>query len=239
MSLTSRSLPAVALVALLSLSLPLHAEDVLRPINDIVNIEATVTSDVVPDLAVVTLAIVREGPDVAPLTADVNQTLAKAFAEAKSVPGVIASNGGYTTSPRYDSRGSQSTRSGWTVRAQLVLKSTDFNALGALVGRLSQTLQIAGSGFELSPELRARESAALIERGARAFQDKAAAVARAFGYAGYGIREITIGNAGQSYAPRATMRMDVEMKSSAPLPLESGPVTLSLTVNGALQMRKS
>ena len=49
---------------------------------------------------------------------------------------------------------------------------------------------------EISPELRAREDAALIERGARAFQDKAAAATRAFGYAGYSIRQVNVGLAG-------------------------------------------
>ena len=210
------------------------------PLADVLNLDATVSSEVVPDLAVVTLAIVREGGDVSALTRDVNEMLASAFADAKSVRGVIASNGGYSTFPRFDSRGGQSTRTGWQVRAEMILKSKDFNALGTLVGRLSQTLQIAGSSFEISPELRAQEGASLIERGARAFQDKATSATRAFGYAGYSIREVTIGSAGQS-GGRRPVTMDyaaTAMKSVAPLPIEAGLVTLSLTVSGSLQLRK-
>jgi len=218
---------------------PVRAQDNQKPIADVLHIDATVTADVVPDLAVVTLAIVREGPDVAPLTSEVNQTLTKAFAEIRAVPGVSASNGGYTTFPRYDSRGGQTTRSGWQVRAQIVVKSKDFNTLGSLVGRLGQSLQIAGSSFEISPELRAQESTALIERGVRAFQDKAQAATRAFGYVGYSVREVTVGSAGQSFSPRAALRVESTLStSSSPLPIESGPVTLSVTVNGSVQMRK-
>ena len=216
------------------------AEERVAPLTDVLNLDATVSSEVAPDLAVVTLAVVREGADVAALTQDVNQTLTRAFAEARSVPSVVAANSGYTTFPRYDSRGGQSIRSGWQVRAEMTLKSKDFTALGTLVGKLSTTLQIAGSSFEISPELRAREDTALIERGARAFQEKANAAAKAFGYAGYSIRQITLGQAGQSGVPRPIpmMRGAMVAQESAPLPVESGRVNLSLTVNGSVQMRK-
>ncbi len=232
-------LAAVLLSVAAACPLAARADDATRPIADVLNLDATVSSDVVPDLAVITLAIVREGPDVAPLTNDVNQALAKAFADAKAVPGVVASNAGYTTSPRYDSRGSQTTRTGWEVSAQIVLKSKDFNALGGLVGRLGQSLQIVGSGFELSPELRAHESAALIDRGARAFQDKAAATTRAFGYGGFSIRQVTISDGAQS-GPRPMLRIAnaMSVSSPAPMPIEAGPVTLSLTVGGSVQMRR-
>ena len=233
-------LRSLVVAALLVLPLPGFAQDREVPVADVLNIDATVSSDVAPDLAVITLAIVREGSDVAPLSRDVNETLARAFAEAKKAPSVIASNGAYSTVPRYDNRLSSSgpaTRTGWQVQAEIVLKSRDFEALGVLVGKLSQTLQITRSGFEISPELRARESSALLDRGARAFQDKAAAAARAFGYAGYSIRQITIGDAQQNGGIRARS-FAVEQKVSAPLPVESGEVTLTLTINGSLQLRK-
>ena len=232
--------------ALLSglLTLPLHgyAQDREVPVADVLNIDATVSSEIVPDLAVITLAIVREGPDVAPLTRDINEALAKAFAEAKKTPGVIASNGGYSTVPRYDKpvlNSGPGSRTGWQVRAELVLKSKDFDALGSLVGKLSQNLQIARSGFEISPQLKAREGAALLDRGAQAFQDKAAAAARAFGYTGYSIRQVTLGDAQQSGGFMAKSFVAAASdRGAAPLPIESGQVTLTLTVNGSLQLRK-
>ncbi len=222
------------------LAVDARADDRVVPLADVLRIEATVASEVAPDLAVVTLAIVREGGDVAPLTRDVNETLARAFADAKGVPGVIAANGGYSTFPRFDSRGSGSTRTGWQVRAEMILKSKDFDALGALVGKLSQTLQISGSSFEISPELRAQEGSSLIDRGARAFQDRALAATRAFGYAGYSIREVQVGSPGQSGGGRPMVVMDAvaSSRSVAPLPVESGRVTLSLTVSGSLLMRR-
>ena len=231
----------LALVLALAAPLPSFAQERVAPLADVLELEATVTSEVVPDLLVVNLAVVREGPDVPPLTKAVNEALAKAFAEARAVPGVTAANAGYNTSPRYETRGSTSTRTGWSVTGAIVLKSKDFDALGTLVGKLSQTLQITGTGFAISPDLRARESAALIDRGARAFQDKATAAARAFGYAGYSIRQVNVGSAGETEGRlmRAQM-MDMAAVSAkaAPMPVEAGQVTLSLSVNGSVQMRK-
>lgn len=238
----SRS-PSFATALLIAAVIPFGAaaDERVAPLVDVLNLDATVSTEVAPDLAVVTLAIVREGVEVAPLTKDVNETLGRAFADAKSVPGVVAANGGYSTFPRYDSRGAQNTRTGWQVRAEMVLKSRDFTALGTLVGKLSQSLQISGSSFEISPELQRQESSALIERGAHVFQDKALATARALGYSGYSIREITVGNADQRGGLRAMTMNDfsaMSAKAAAPMPVESGRVTLSLTVAGSLQMRK-
>ena len=123
----------------------------------------------------------------------------------------------------------------------MLIKSKDFNALGNLVGKLSQTMQIAGSSFEISPELRAQESAMLIDRAARAFQERAASATKAFGYAGYSIRQVTLGNAGQSGNPRPMFiegNSQARLGAAPPLPVESGRVTLSLTVSGSVQMRK-
>lgn len=234
-------LAVLAISILLALPPAASAQEPVAPLADVLELEATVTSDVVPDLAVVTLAVVREGPEVPALTREVNEALARAFADAKAVPSVIAANAGYSTTPRMDSRGATTTRTGWSVRGSILLKSRDFDALGTLVGRLSQTLQITGSGFEISPELRARETAALLDRGARAFQDKAVAASRAFGYSGYAIRQVNVGSAGESGGRllRAPMMdMNAMSKSAMPLPVEAGQVTLSLSVNGSVQMRK-
>jgi predicted secreted protein len=232
------SLASLAFVTLVALFTTAPAHSAEEVVADVLDLDATVTADVVPDFAVITMVVVRAGPDVAPLTSDVNRVLAKAFADAKAVPAVLAASGGYSTSPHYEMRNNQNVRSGWEVQAQVILKSKDIDALGALVGRLSQSLQIASSGFEVSPDLRARTSAALIDQGARAFQDKATATARALGYAGYSIRHVTVGEAGQAPGPRPMFKLaQMAARAAEPLPIEAGPVTLSLTFSGSLQMR--
>lgn len=204
---------------------------------DVLMLDTTVSADVTPDLATVTLAATREGTDAPTVTKEVNQLLARALAEAKATPGVLASTGGYATYPRFDNKG---TRTGWQVRAELVLKSKDFGTLGKLAGKLGGSLQIVGSGFEVSPELRAAEEEKLIERGVQAFQNKARATVKALGLGGYSLREITIGTAQlQGGGPRPLYAKAAMAESAAaPMPIESGPVQLTLTVGGSVQMHR-
>lgn len=213
-----------------------QAQDRPAPL-DVLNLDASVSSEIAPDLAVIVMAVNREGTDTAAMTRDVNQVLAKAIEQAKATPGVQVSSGGYSTSPRYDNKGQ---RTGWQVRAELILKSKDFGSLGALAGNLSSTMNISSNSFELSPELRASEEGRMIESAVNAFKTKASATAKAFGYAGYIIREVTLGQAMQgSPAPKVMMmRSETMMTASAPMPIESGRMTLQLSVNGSVQMRK-
>ncbi len=204
---------------------------------DVLNLDASVSSEITPDLAVIVMAVNREGPDTTVMTREVNQALAKAIEQAKATPGVQVSSGGYSTSPRYDNKGQ---RIGWQVRAELILKSKDFGSLGTLAGKLSNLMSISSNSFELSPELRASEEARMIDSAVAAFKTKASATVKAFGYAGYMIREVTLGQAMQGGpAPKVMMmRSEMNMAASAPMPIESGRMTLQLSVNGSVQMRK-
>lgn len=223
---------------LLALAPPLAAQERAPAAPaDVLSLDVNVSSEVSPDLAVVTLAVDREGPDAAALTRDINQILARALAQAKAVPGIVASSGGYNTFPRHDKQGK---RIGWQLHAELILKSADFGALGQLAGRLANDMVITGSGFEVSPALRSAEEARLIEAGAAAFQAKANHAVKAFGYTGYRIREIQLGSAGQQSGPRPVMMRATSKSSdeSVALPLESGRATLNLSVSGSVQMQR-
>jgi len=210
-----------------------------RPSNEILNLEASVSTEVVPDLAVVVMSVQREGQDTSALTQEVDQVLGHALADAKSNPAILAASGGYSTGERTDNRGQ---RTGWQVRASLILKSKDFAALGRLAARLAAggtgALVIVSSNFEVSPELRLSEEGALVERGVAAFKSKAAQASRAFGYSGYVVREVTVGAVSNSGGPRPMMHMAPSAASaeSAPMPIEGGRVTLQLTVHGSVQM---
>jgi predicted secreted protein len=206
------------------------------PIIDGLSLESTVTTQVAPDTAVIVMAVDKEGADTAALTAETNQILAKGMADAKATAGVQAASGGYSTTQIYNNKGQ---RTGWHVRAELILKSKDFGSLGKLAGRLSSTMQIAQNSFELSPELRGAEEDKLIERGIAALQQKAKAAVKALGYKDFTVREITLGSARlNNEQPMPQMRMSVASASAEAMPIESGRVNLQLTVQGLLTMKR-
>ena len=231
----------LALAAALAASLAAgtaHAQD--RPsVIDVLTLDATVSTEVTPDLAVVMLTAVREGADASALSQEVNQTIARAIAVAKATAGMTVASAGYSTTPRSDNKGQ---RIGWQVRAGMIVKSRDFTALGKLAGQLSAgdgAPQITGTYFELSPELRASEETGLIDRAAAEFKAKASAAAKAFGYGSYTIREIRLGSPALGPQPRiaGVATFAAEARSPTPMPIEGGRVTLQLTVSGSVQMR--
>lgn len=209
--------------------------------RDALTLDATVATEVVPDLAVVTLAAEAQGADAGSITREVQQAINAALAQAKATAGVEARTGAFATNQRWNSKGA---RDGWTVRAELILKAKDFAVLGTLAGKLAQQkLMIVGSGFELSRELRDREEQALVERGIAAFRSKAQTGSRAFGFASYGLREVNLGSISgdarpiepKMYAMRAAAAPATD---APPMAIEGGKVTLTLTVNGTVLMSK-
>jgi predicted secreted protein len=209
------------------------------PSRDALTLDATVVTEVIPDLAVITLAAEAQGIEAAVITREVQQAINAALAQAKAAPGVEARTGAFATSQRWNNKG---TRDGWTVRAELILKAKDFAVLGTLAGKLAQQkLMIVGSGFELSRELREREEAGLIERGIAAFRNKAQTASRAFGFGNYTLREVNLGSiAGDArpiqpkvYAMRAAV---AQAADAEPVAIEGGKVILTLTVNGTVLM---
>lgn len=208
-------------------------------VSDVLNLSGSASAEAAPDLAVVTMTVVRDGADSASLTQDIEQVMTRALADAKSVTAVTAASGGFSTNPHYDSKGA---RTSWQVRAELILRSRDFVALGKLAGKLSAPtdgLQITSSGFEVSPELRQDVETELVERAIANFKARAAQASRALGYAGYTLREVTVGQAQLSGGPHPMPIRMMAAASSSPsvaLPLESGRATLQLEVHGSVQM---
>ncbi len=205
---------------------------------DGLTLESTVTTQVTPDMAVIVMAVDKEGTDTAALTSETNQILTKALADAKATPGVQASSGGYNTSQIYNNKGQ---RTGWHVRAELILKSKDFGSLGKLAGKLSSAMQIAQNSFELSPELKASEEQGLIERGIAAMQQKAKAAVKSLGYKDFVVREITLGSAQVQFNQQMNVRVASMAKMDGggeAMPIESGRVNLQLSVSGQLTMKR-
>ena len=236
-ALMQRALHITALC--LALGSAAHAQDRPAPV-DVLELNANATSEVVADTAVVTLSVVRDGTDVAALTQDASATLDHALTDARTIPVITANSGGFSTQPRNNEHGATV---GWTVHADMILKSHDFVALGKLVGRLTAAaggMQITASSFEVSNELRQSEESDLITRAITAFKMKANSASKALGYASWSIRSVNVGqvSSGGGPHPMFAMRASAMSSASAPVvPLEAGRVVLEVAVSGSVQMR--
>ena len=71
------------------------------------------------------------------------------------------------------------------------------------------------------------------------FKVRAAEIAKSFGFATYTLREVAVNAGDQAYPPRPRM-MAMEAKSAmndAPVPVEAGKATVTVTVSGSVQLQ--
>jgi len=211
------------------------AQSSQQPYFNVVTLEASATADVPTDTLTVTLFTEEQGPDPAQLAAQVNARIDEALAKAKAQPKVDAHSGNYQTSPIYD-RASQIT--GWRIRADIVLESRDFKAVGALAGMLQPAMKLSSMVFSLSRSAREAAESSLLTEALGRFQEKAGAVAKALGFPGYVLGQIAVRSEGPIRPPVAMRGVAMAaMADGAPqpaVPVEGGKNAVTVFVSGTV-----
>lgn len=231
---------AIALAAPLAFAAPPAAE-MANPLvpQGVVSLSSSATLEVTRDLLSVTFNTTREGADAATVQSQLKQALDAALAEAKKVakPGQVeVQTGNFNISPRYTNKG---VASGWQGSAELVVEGRDMQAIGQLTGRIT-TLTISRVGYAISRELRERSEGEVSAQAIARYRAKAADYAKQFGYSGYVIREVNVSSNEQQPLPRPMLMQAKAMSapSDEALPVEPGKGTVTVNVNGTVQMTK-
>jgi predicted secreted protein len=211
---------------------------VQAPPQNVLQLSASGTVEAQQDLLNLSLATTREGADSQAVQSQLKAALEAALTEARksAQPGQMdVRTGTFGLYPRY---GRDGKISGWNGSAELVLEGRDFARITQTAARIT-TLTVSSVGFALSREQRAKvegeAQAAAIER----FKAKAGDLAKAFGFSGYTLREVSVTSNDQGFMPRPRM-MAVEARAAqaeAPLPVEAGKSTVLVTVSGSVQLR--
>jgi predicted secreted protein len=203
----------------------------------VVRLASSASAEVTKDLLSVSFNTTREGADAASVQAQLKQALDAALVEVKKAarPGQLdVQTGNFSISPRYTAKG---VVNGWQGSAELIVEGRDMQAIGLVSGRIT-TLTIARVGYGLSRELRERTEAEVSDRAIASYRAKADNVAKQFGYGSYLIREVEV----TSSAPvMARPMMAMKAMSSAgdeALPVEAGKDTVTINVNGTVQLLK-
>ena len=206
----------------------------------VVRLASSASVDVTKDLLSVAFTTTREGADAATVQSQLKQALDAALNEAKKVtrPGQLdVHTGNFSLAPRYTNKG---VVNGWQGSTELIVEGRDMQAIGQLSGRIT-TLTINRVGYNLSRELRERSEGDISAQAIASFRSKAADYAKQFGYTGYVIREVAVNSASESPPPRPMM-MEMRAKAASvsdeALPVEPGKGTVSVSVNGTVQLTK-
>ncbi|MCA7956726.1 hypothetical protein C6Q21_10605 [Burkholderia multivorans] len=237
----SLALAAAVPVALTLASPAAHAQAVNPHLPEpagVLSLSSQASADVPQDIIHITLFYEQQAKDPGSLTSALNQRADAALAQAKGVSGVSAHTGAFSVYPSTDRDGKISA---WRGRTEVVLESRDFAAASKLAGQLSNLMQIANVEFSLSPEAQRAAEQKLTTEAIKSFRARADEAAKAFGYSSYTIRDVNVGS-GRNVQPYPRMMamaaapMD-SAKMSAPIAVEGGKATVSVTVNGSVQMK--
>ncbi|KVZ71270.1 SIMPL domain-containing protein [Burkholderia ubonensis] len=206
--------------------------------SGVLSLSSQASAEVPQDIIHITLFYEQQAKDPGSLTSALNQRADAALAQAKAVSGVTAHTGAFSVYPSTDRDGRISA---WRGRTEVVLESRDFAAASKLAGQLSNLMQVANVEFSLSPEAQRAAEQKLTTEAIKSFRVRADEAAKAFGYNNYSIRDVDVGS-GRNVQPYPRMMamaapaMD-SAKMSAPIAVEGGKATVSVTVNGSVQMK--
>lgn len=224
-----------AAIALLGAA-PARAET--PPPQGVVNLSASASTEVPKDWLSVTLSTQREGSEATSVQNGLKQALEAALQEARRVakPGQVeVQTGNFSLMPRYTAAGKTN---GWQGSAELVVEGRDMATIAQLTGRIT-TLTIARTAYGLSREQRLKAEAEVTARAVGQYRERASELARLFGYGSYVLREVSLqSNEPTPYAPVMRAKAMSAMASDEALPVEAGKATVTVSVNGSVQLLK-
>lgn len=214
----------------------------LPPPQNVVSLSASASVEVTKDWLQVVFSTTRDGVDAAVVQTQLRQALDAALAEAKKAakPGgqVEVQTGGFSLSPRYGQpQKGNPVITGWQGSTEMIVEGRDVQAISQLTGRIP-TLSIARVNFTLSREARQKVEGDVSAQAIQRFRERAEAVSKQFGFAGYTVREVNVSADGANPPPMPMMRMQASaVAADAALPVEAGKAVVTANVNGSVQMK--
>jgi predicted secreted protein len=231
---TTRTILAGCALAAAALAAPAQ---VLPPPQNVLQLQTSGTVEVQQDLLQMTLTISRDGTDPAAVQSQLRGVLEAALAEAKKTAQpqqMEVRTGNFAIYPRNNREGRIS---GWMGTAELILEGRDFPRITQAAGRV-QGMTLGGVSFGLSREQRTRVEGEAQAQAIERFKVKAAELAKAFGFSGYTLREVSVNSSEPGFAPRMRMMAaDAKVASSEAVPVEPGKAAVTVTVSGSVQLR--
>lgn len=224
------------IAALSLLPLPVLADT--QPLRyNRVKLNESAQTQVENDLLVAVLIAQAEGPVASVASDEVNRRMDWAVSVAKSLPEVKVQTLGYNTHAIYK----KDKIRGWRVSQSLRLESKDSRLLGDLIARLQELLRVQSIRYQVSDEQRRRHLDELTETALTRFQARAKTIATAFGRGSFRLVQIHV-NDGHSrpmpVARGAIMESASADFSVAPARIEAGTQTLTVSVNGEVELHE-
>ena len=210
----------------------------MAPPQNVLQLSATGMVEVQQDLLTLSLSTMREGADAAAVQTELRKAVEAAMTEVKKTAQagqMDVRSGDFNVHPRYSRDGKIN---GWQGRAEVVLEGRDFPRITQAAARVA-SMTIGNIQFGLSREQRGKVEGEAQSIAIERFKARAGEIAKAFGFQGYTLREVSVSGEDSGYQPRMMSMAKQEMRgaaaSDAPVPVEPGKTVVHITVSGSVQ----
>ncbi len=216
-------------------STPASASDAAQ----VLTLSASARQEVQQDWLSVVVRAQIEGNDPAALQTQLKSVTERALASLRpqlQPQQLEVRSGSFGIYPRHNNEGR---RIGWQGQTELVIEGRDFAQVAKLAGNLPQ-MTVSQTGFSLSPDGRQQLEAQVQSQAVQRFRQRAQALATDFGFAGYTLRQVTVGSVDRpDVAPQSRMLMAAPAvaDASASIPLAAGKEEVRVTVSGSIALR--
>lgn len=200
---------------------------------DRVSLRAERSRQVPNDTARAQLGITLEDHDAVELQHRVNEVMDWAVDVATHYKDVEAQTGGYRTHPVYDHQ----LIDHWRATQELRIDSRDVDRVTELVRVLQSRMQLQSVTFSISHAARETIENELIAQALEAFKQRAELVRETLGAESYRIVNLDINSGGNVPAPVPMRAMGAMADAKTPPSLEPGTSTVTVTVDGTLELR--
>lgn len=234
-------LPALILFAALSIGTEARAQAPQTEAQQILQLSASARKEVQHDWLSIVVRAQQEGADPVALQNQLKTTLEAALSSLRprlEPQQLEVRSGHFGIYPRHNNQGRVT---GWQGQADLVVEGRDFARVSQLAGNLPR-MTVAQADFSLSREGRQQLEAEVQSQAVQNFRQRAQALARDFGFAGYTLRQVNV-SAVDRPEPGIQPRLMVAEAAMAPaaapsaIPLVAGKDEVRITVSGSIQLR--
>lgn len=201
-----------------------------------VSLSAQAQVQVAQDNLSVLLTTTREGLQAQTVQSQLKTALDAALVSVRrdTSPGLMdIHTGRFGLSPRY---GRDGQISAWQGSAELVLEGSDFLRITTAAARVP-SMTVARVAFGLSRAQRQQAQAQAQTQAIALFRQRASEIAQAFEATGYTVDDVHVRS--DDTPPQARMEMMAAraMADNAPIPVEAGLTTVSVTVEGSVRLQ--
>ena len=207
--------------------------------DNLLNLTAQSSVKATQDYLSVTLSASRDGATGQAVQAELKKVMDQAIILANPLEAgdlLQAKTGQFRVVPVYDSRDQRI--QGWRGTAQLIIEGKDFVRITTLAGNI-QKMPVTNVAFGLSPSARAKYEEEAQKLAVADFRQRAKLLTEQFGFSNYSIDNVHVNASHDMPMPMARMEMAASMpaKMASPIPVEAGETTVTVVVNGSVQMR--